>query len=412
MYTPHQFKGNLDSVSDFIKKYPFGIIASHNGKRIEATHLPFVLEDTGGKLELFSHLASVNPQWKSFEKEAVLVIFSEPHAYISPKHYSNKENVPTWNYVSTHLYGKVSIFKNEKENTEILEKMIAFFEATFKFQWDNLSKEYQQVLLNEIVGIKIEVTEIQFQEKLSQNKAKSSRNSMIDEFSKSDSGHENELANYMSKKDINNRKMTTDQAFTNNRNWVSEKLSLDENYFENLSKGQSPDFLYIGCSDSRVSPELMMGAEPGNVFVTRNIANVVSNLDVSSKSVINYAVEHLGVKHAVVCGHYYCGGVKAAMTSSDLGIINPWLQNIRDVYRLHKTELDAISNEEERYRKLVDLNVHEQCINLLNNPDVQKAVKAGELKVHGWVFDIKTGGIIDLNFNMDDNTLAEIYSIA
>lgn len=205
--------------------------------------------------------------------------------------------------------------------------------------------------------------------------------------------------------------MTTNEVFKNNEDWVQDKLNLDKNYFENLSKGQSPDFLYIGCSDSRVSPELAMGAEPGNVFVHRNIANVVSNLDVSSKSVINYAVQHLKVKHAVVCGHYYCGGVKAAMTSSDLGIINPWLQGIRDVYRLHKDTLEAISDEDERYNKLVDLNVQEQCVNLMNNPDVQKAVKAGELKVHGWVFDIGTGKIIDLGFNMEDDSLAAVYKI-
>ena len=117
-----------------------------------------------------------------------------------------------------------------------------------------------------------------------------------------------------------------------------------------------------------------MGAEPGDIFVHRNVANVVSNLDISAKAVINYAIVHLKVKHAVVCGHYFCGGVKAAMTSSDLGIINPWLQNIRDVYRLNQAELDAIDDEEARYKRLVELNVKEQCINLLNNPDVQKAV--------------------------------------
>lgn len=204
--------------------------------------------------------------------------------------------------------------------------------------------------------------------------------------------------------------MTTDQVFENNKEWIAKKLQGDSDYFENLAKGQSPDFLYIGCSDSRVSAELIMGAEPGDVFVHRNIANVVSNLDVSSKSVINYAVQHLKVKHVVVCGHYYCGGVKAAMTSGDLGIINPWLQNVRDVYRLHKDELDAIKDEDERYKRLVDLNVHEQCTNLLSNPDVQKGVNAGTLTVHGWVFDIGTGKIIDLEFKADES-LKPIYKI-
>ena len=117
--------------------------------------------------------------------------------------------------------------------------------------------------------------------------------------------------------------MTTQEIFDNNKAWINEKLNLDANYFENVAKCQRPDFLYIGCSDSRVTAESMMGAEPGDVFVHRNIANVVSNLDVNSKGVINYAVEHLKVKQVVVCGHYFCGGVKAAMTSSDLGMINP-----------------------------------------------------------------------------------------
>ena len=122
--------------------------------------------------------------------------------------------------------------------------------------------------------------------------------------------------------------MDVKKIFENNQKWVSEKLNIDENYFENLAKGQTPEFLYIGCSDSRVSAEDMMGANPGDIFVHRNIANVVSNLDLSSMSVINYAVKFLKVNHIVVCGHYYCGGVKAAMEPQDLGILNPWLRNI------------------------------------------------------------------------------------
>ncbi|MEQ8625301.1 MAG: carbonic anhydrase [Vicingaceae bacterium] len=207
--------------------------------------------------------------------------------------------------------------------------------------------------------------------------------------------------------------MTTQEIFDNNQAWINEKLNHDAKYFENLSKGQSPDFLYIGCSDSRVTAESMMGAEPGDVFVHRNIANVVSNLDVNSKGVINYAVEHLKVKHVVVCGHYFCGGVKAAMTSSDLGIINPWLQNIRDVYRLHQEELSNITDEDARYKRLVELNVQEQCINMLNNPDVQKAVKTRNLKVHAWVFDIASGKIIDLGIDLEkeQSKIADIYQV-
>ena len=143
---------------------------------------------------------------------------------------------------------------------------------------------------------------------------------------------------------------------------ISEQLALDANYFENLSKGQAPEYLYIGCSDSRVTPETMMGIKPGEVFVHRNIANLVLNTDLSAMSIINYAVEHLKVNHIIVCGHYYCGGVQAAMQPSDMGILNPWLRNIRDVYRLHKTELDQIDNEEEQYKRLIELNVQEQCV--------------------------------------------------
>lgn len=207
--------------------------------------------------------------------------------------------------------------------------------------------------------------------------------------------------------------MNYEDVFKNNQDWIDKHLSKDENYFKNLSKGQAPEILYIGCSDSRATAESMIGAEPGDVFVHRNIANVVSNLDISSKSVINYAVVHLKVNHIVICGHYFCGGVKAAMTSSDLGIINPWLQNIRDVYRLHQTELNAISNEEARYKRLVELNVEEQCINVLNNPDAQKAIEERSLKVHGWVYDIESGKIIDLQFDVDSSNskLKNIYKI-
>ena len=194
--------------------------------------------------------------------------------------------------------------------------------------------------------------------------------------------------------------MDMQKIFDNNAQWVSKKLELSPEYFQNLSKGQSPEILYIGCADSRVTAENMMGLEPGEVFVHRNIANMVINNDLSSISVINYAVSHLKVKHIVVCGHYYCGGVKAAMGSTDLGILNPWLSNIRDVYRLHKTELDAIADENDRYNKLIELNVLEQCTNLLKLPDVQQAYIDGAVQIHGWVFDIHSGKIIDLGIDM------------
>jgi carbonic anhydrase len=207
--------------------------------------------------------------------------------------------------------------------------------------------------------------------------------------------------------------MDVEKVFQNNKRWVSEKLKVDKDFFEKLSKGQTPEFLYIGCSDSRVTAEDMMGAKPGDVFVHRNIANVVSNLDLSSMSVINYAVKFLKVNHIVVCGHYNCGGVKAAMEPRDLGILNPWLRNIRDVYRMHRGELNAIKDEEAKYKRLVELNVREQCVNVLKAAEVQLAVSERDLKVHGWVFDIRTGKLIDLNINIDNILfgVTEIYKL-
>lgn len=207
--------------------------------------------------------------------------------------------------------------------------------------------------------------------------------------------------------------MNIDQIFENNRNWIAGQLEKDEHYFEKLSDGQSPEFLYIGCSDSRVTAEELMGASPGQVFVHRNIANMVPNSDLNSMSVINYAVEHLKVNHIIVCGHYGCGGVKAAMQQSDLGILNPWLRNIRDVYRIHKKELNAIEKEESRYKRLIELNVQEQCINIIKTAEVQKAFDDRGLKVHGWIFDIHTGKLIDLNINFPEilKGIREIYKI-
>lgn len=207
--------------------------------------------------------------------------------------------------------------------------------------------------------------------------------------------------------------MNIAKIFNNNHKWVADKLGQDADYFKNLSKGQSPEILYIGCSDSRVSAEELMGVGPGDAFIHRNIANMVSSLDLSSMSVINYAVLHLKVKHVVVCGHYYCGGVKAAMESQDLGLLNPWLRNIRDVYRLHKDELNGIQDEEEKYKRLVEINVQEQCVNVLKTADVQKAVREHGLTVHGWVFDIHSGKLIDLkiDFEKELEGIREIYHL-
>lgn len=207
--------------------------------------------------------------------------------------------------------------------------------------------------------------------------------------------------------------MDIQKVFKNNEKWIGDKLALDPNYFENLSKGQNPEILYIGCSDSRVTAEELMGVQPGEVFVHRNIANMVISIDMNVMSVLNYAVNHLKVNHVVVCGHYFCGGVKAAMIAEDMGILNPWLRNIRDVYRLHKKELNAIEEENDRYNRLVELNVQEQCVNLLKSADIQKAYKERNLQVHGWVFDIHSGKLIDLNINLDEvlKGIMEIYDL-
>ncbi len=203
------------------------------------------------------------------------------------------------------------------------------------------------------------------------------------------------------------------KIFENNKKWVAEKLALNPKYFEGLSKGQNPEFLYIGCSDSRVTAEDLMGVQPGEVFVHRNLANMVISNDLNAMTVIEFAVRHLKVKHVVVCGHYYCGGVKAAMQSKDLGLLNPWLRNIRDVYRLHKKELDGISDESSRYNRLIELNVQEQCINVTKTAAVQQAHRERGLQVHGWVFDVRTGKLIDLKIDFPKilGEIREIYRL-
>lgn len=205
-----------------------------------------------------------------------------------------------------------------------------------------------------------------------------------------------------------------EQIFENNKQWVANKTATDADFFKNLALNQTPEFLYIGCSDSRVTAEDMMGVQPGDVFVHRNVANLVNATDLNVMAVINYAVRHLGVRHVVVCGHYNCGGVKAAMQPKDLGILNPWLRNIRDVYRLHKEELNAIKDEGQRYDRLVELNVQEQCINVIKLASVQQQyVQNGYPTVHGWVFDLKSGLLKDLKINFVEilHGIQEIYNL-
>lgn len=207
--------------------------------------------------------------------------------------------------------------------------------------------------------------------------------------------------------------MNLESVFENNKEWIKNKLAENSAYFDELGEGQNPKLLYIGCSDSRVTAEDLMGLGPGDVFVHRNIANMVSGTDLNVMSVVEYAVVHLKVEHVVVCGHYACGGVKAAMQSQDLGILNPWLRNIRDVYRIHKNELNSITCEDEKYDRLVELNVQEQCVNLIKTAAVQKAFRERGLKVHGWVFDIHTGKLIDLKIDFDNilESIREIYHL-
>ena len=203
--------------------------------------------------------------------------------------------------------------------------------------------------------------------------------------------------------------MNISAVFQNNQKWAAQKLSHDKRYFQKLARGQNPEMLYIGCSDSRVCAEEFMGLEPGEAFVHRNIANLIPDTDLNTMAVVNYAVHHLKVQNIVVCGHYGCGGVKAAMEDADLGVLNLWLSNIRDVYRLNREELDGIADEALRYDRLVELNVREQCINLMKNKDVRQACKKGQIAIHGWVFDMKSGTLKDLGIKVGNtlNTLSE-----
>lgn len=207
--------------------------------------------------------------------------------------------------------------------------------------------------------------------------------------------------------------MDLEKVFKNNVEWIKSKLEKDSEYFDKLSKGQSPETLYIGCSDSRVTAEEIIGAGPGEIFVHRNIANTVIGTDLNVMSVIEYAVAHLKVGSIVVCGHYGCDGVNAAMQNSDLGILNPWLISIRDVYRIYREDLKSIKDEVFRAKRLVELNVQEQCLNVLKTPVVQKAIRERDVKIYGWVFDLSTGKIIDLKVNVEEllSGICEIYQL-
>lgn len=199
-------------------------------------------------------------------------------------------------------------------------------------------------------------------------------------------------------------RMIKDELYNNifeaNKRWVAERNAEDPDFFKHLAAEQNPDFLYIGCSDSRVHANEIMGLQPGQVFVHRNIANMVINTDLNVLSVINYAVQSLKVKYVIVCGHYNCGGVKAALEFKDSGIISPWLRSIRDVYRLHENELSLIKDENERYKRFVELNIYEQCINVIKIAEVRESFnKTGYPKIVGWVYDLENGSLRDLDID-------------
>lgn len=191
-------------------------------------------------------------------------------------------------------------------------------------------------------------------------------------------------------------------------------LAIDKDYFEKLSKEQKPDYLYIGCSDSRVSANVIMGIQPGEVFVHRNVANLVINNDSNVNAVIQYAVEYLKIKHIIVCGHYGCGGIKAALQPQDMGQLNTWMQSIRDIYRIYQKELDALEDEKKQFDRLVELNVIEQCINVVKIDHVQRSwYKTGFPKIHGCVYDLHNGFIKDLDVNISQHfsSIRSIYDL-
>ena len=193
------------------------------------------------------------------------------------------------------------------------------------------------------------------------------------------------------------------QIFENNKQWVASKLAGDKDYFENLARDQKPDYLYIGCSDSRVPANEIMGLEPGQVFVHRNVANLVINTDSNINAVIQYGVEHLKVEHIIVCGHYGCGGVKAALNPTDMGQLNNWLQTLRDVYRIHQKELNAIEDNLKKVDRLVELNVIEQCVNIMKIDHVQKSWhQTGYPQLHALIYDLHNGLLKDLDVNMGE----------
>lgn len=198
-----------------------------------------------------------------------------------------------------------------------------------------------------------------------------------------------------------------------NKAWVERKISNDENFFNRLSQGQNPEILWIGCADSRVPANEVTNTSAGEIFVHRNIANMVVHTDMNLLSVLDYAVNALHVKHVIVCGHYGCGGVAAAMSGKEYGLVDNWIRHIKDVYRLYEDELEAIADNQKRFDRLVELNVQEQVFDLTKTSIIQNAWDSkNEPKIHGWVFDVRTGLIKDLGVTFDNKTqVPKIYKI-
>ena len=203
------------------------------------------------------------------------------------------------------------------------------------------------------------------------------------------------------------------QLLENNKEWVAKSLESDPDFFNKLADGQQPPLLWIGCADSRVPANEIIGAQPGEVFVHRNIANMVVHTDMNMLSVLDYAVNVLKVKHVIVCGHYGCGGVKAAMGNQNIGLIDNWIRHIKDVYRFHNDELASIKDEQQKFDRFVELNVVEQVMDLAKTSIIQNAWNNDQpLHVHGWVYDIKDGIIKDLNVNYENNSmLGDVYQL-
>ena len=205
--------------------------------------------------------------------------------------------------------------------------------------------------------------------------------------------------------------ITYQSLLEGNQQFVEKALEEDPDFFTTLANGQKPPVLWIGCSDSRVPANQITNTKPGEIFVHRNIANVVTHTDMSLLSVLDYAVNVLKVKHVIVVGHYGCGGVLASMTSKQFGLIDNWLRHIKDIYRIHAEELEKITDEKQRGNRLVELNAMESVNNVCKTSIVQNAWQNGaELKVHGWVYDIGTGIINDLKVSADNNSqLDEVF---